>query len=82
MKKHPIERSNLLKKTFSENLKSLRNEMGLSQDKIAEKLQLPVSTYANWEQGRREPSIVEIFNLLNVFGANANDLFDCENISL
>ncbi len=61
---------------FGERLKSLRSEKQLNQKQVAEKLGVAVSTYANWEQGRREPSLFDIFNLLSVLGISANDLFE------
>ncbi|MBE7090502.1 MAG: helix-turn-helix transcriptional regulator [Clostridiales bacterium] len=63
------------KTKFVTALKELREEKGLSQKQVAELLGLPISTYANWEQGRREPSITDIFRLLQVFDATANELF-------
>lgn len=77
------ERSNrilLFKDIFSEKLKELRQERHLSQNQIADKLGCAVSTYANWEQGRREPSIYDIFNLLWVYDIEANELFDISGI--
>ena len=70
----------LFKELFSERLKDLRNEKELSQKAVAKKLGVAVSTYANWEQGRTEPSIYDIFNLLWVFGVEANELFDTEKL--
>lgn len=61
---------------FTERLKELRQEKSLSQKQIAEKLGIPVSTYANWEQGRREPSVNDIFKILTVLNINANELFN------
>ena len=63
------------KDIFKNKLKELREESGLSQKVVAEKMGIPVSTYANWEQGRREPSIDDIYKLLRVFNIEANDLF-------
>ena len=60
---------------FKEKLKELRKEKGLSQKEFAEKLGIAVSTYANWEQGRTEPSICDIYNLLSVLEIEANELF-------
>lgn len=60
---------------FGKNLKLLRQEHAYSQKCVAEKLGIAVSTYANWEQGRREPSIADIYKLLEVFGIEANELF-------
>ncbi len=64
------------KELFSKRLKELRDEKELSQKEVAELLGVAVSTYANWEQGRRAPSIDDIFNLLYVFDVDANELFD------
>ena len=61
---------------FVKNLKSLRTVNKLSQKQVADKLGVPVSTYANWEQGRRMPSINEIYKLIKVFETDANELFD------
>lgn len=71
-------RIELFKDIFSERLKDLRQEKQLSQKSLADKLGVPVSTYANWEQGRREPSIYDIYNLLWVFDIEANDLFNLD----
>ena len=67
---------------FSENLKAIRIERRYTQKDLAEKLGISPSTYANWEQGRREPSINEIYNLLLVLGIDANDLFDIDTLNL
>lgn len=61
---------------FGKHLKMLRTERNFSQKSIAKELQIPVSTYANWEQGRREPCIADIIKLLNVLEVNAIELFD------
>lgn len=65
----------LFRETFVKRLKELREEKNLSQKSVAEKLGIPVSTYANWEQGRREPCIEDIYKILNVLQIEANDLF-------
>ena len=73
------ERVELFKEIFSERLKELREEKSYSQKTIAKKLGIPVSTYANWEQGRREPSIYDIYNLLWVFEIEASELFPLDD---
>lgn len=80
MEEERTNRISLFKELFSERLKDLRNEKELSQKAVAKKLGVAVSTYANWEQGRTEPSIYDIFNLLWVFGVEANELFDTEKL--
>lgn len=71
-------RDDALKKVFSSQLKTIREDRELSQNAVAAQLGCAVSTYANWEQGRREPSIVDIYNLIYVFKIDANELFDIE----
>lgn len=61
---------------FCEKLKDLRAEKRLSQKAVSEKLGVAPSTYANWEQGRTEPCINDIYRLLEVFEIEANELFD------
>ena len=68
-------RAEEIKNIFSQRLKELRQEKQLSQKDVANKLCVAVSTYANWEQGRTEPGIYDIFNLIRVFDIEANDLF-------
>ncbi|MCI9404809.1 MAG: helix-turn-helix transcriptional regulator [Clostridia bacterium] len=65
---------------FSARLKEIRAERQLSQKAIADKLGCAVSTYANWEQGRTEPSIYDIFNLMWVYEIEANELFNINGI--
>lgn len=80
MKKDCQLNSEKIEKAFCDRLKELRAEKQLSQQSVAEKLGCPVSTYANWEQGRREPSIFDIYNILKVYEIDANDLFDAYNL--
>ena len=80
MEDKTFEKNDYLKKIFCNNLKDLRKEKGLSQQEIAEKLGRAVSTYANWEQGRREPDIFDIYCLLWVFDTDANELFSLEDL--
>ena len=76
MKEEKENRISICKELFCKQLKDLRAEKELSQKEVAERLGVAVSTYANWEQGRTEPSIYDIFNLLSVFEIDANELFD------
>ena len=36
-------------------IQELRNKTGLSQSQFAERLEIPLGTIRNWEQGRRVP---------------------------
>lgn len=64
------------KDNFCARLKEIREERKLSQKDVAIKLGCAVSTYANWEQGRTEPSIYDIYNLLLCYEIDANELFN------
>ena len=63
-------------KLFCENLKSIRKEKGLSQKQIALKLGVVESCYANWEQGRTEPSISMLRKLCEIFMINIDELIN------
>lgn len=73
-------RIEIFKEIFSDKLKSIRAEKNYSQKTVAKKLGVPISTYANWEQGRREPSIYDLFNLMWVYDIDANELFNIDNL--
>lgn len=48
-------------------LKYLREKFSLSQEAIASQLKVGQSTYANWEAGRRTPSIEKIAQLADIY---------------
>ncbi len=55
--------------TFPKRLKALRIEKGYTLKTISNDLSVPLTTYANYEQGKREPSLqmlIAICNLLDV----------------
>jgi len=54
---------------FSERLKTLRKEAGLTQVDVAEKLGISQPAYASWERGIKKPTqqnLVKISQVLNV----------------
>jgi len=61
---------------FCENLKNIRKERGLSQKQVALKLGVVESCYANWEQGRTEPSISMLRKLCEIFIINIEELIN------
>ena len=63
-------------KLFCENLKNIRKENELSQKQVAQKLNVVESCYANWEQGRTEPSISMLRKLCELFKININELIN------
>ncbi|MFV0396371.1 MAG: LexA family protein [Coprobacillaceae bacterium] len=60
---------------YYEKLKKLRNQTNLSQQKTADLLGMPQTTYSKYENGTRQPDI-EIQNLLaNYFNVDLNYIF-------
>lgn len=54
---------------FSERLKNLRKEVGLTQVDVAGKLGISQQAYASWERGVKKPTqenLVKIAQILNV----------------
>lgn len=54
---------------FSERLKELRRQAGLTQVDVAEKLGISQPAYASWERGVKKPTqenLVKIAQILNV----------------
>lgn len=64
-----------MSKFFGSQLKKARQNKGFSQNQLAQKLGLSVSTYANYEQGRRFPDYDDMVNIISVLDLNANLLF-------
>ena len=59
---------------FSENLRSIRLEKGLTQQYLADALGVTRSTVAAYECGRIEPSIEKILILSSSLGASLDEL--------
>ena len=74
------ERSAACKELFCKTLKELRNFRQFTQQDVAQGIGVAVSTYANWEQGRTEPGIGDIYNLLVFYDIKADELFDISSI--
>ena len=51
--------------TFSQRLKELRKEKGLTQKELAEKVGTQQGVYTNWENGKREPKYDKVGELAN-----------------
>lgn len=63
-------------KMFCSNLKLIRKSSGLTQKQVADKLGVVESCYANWEQGRTEPSITYIRLLTQIFNVSLDELIN------
>ncbi|MBE5730649.1 MAG: helix-turn-helix transcriptional regulator [Clostridiales bacterium] len=61
---------------FCKNLKEARKISGLTQKQVAYELKVVESCYANWEQGRTEPSIDMLRKLCVLFSVSIDDLIN------
>ena len=55
-------------------LRELREKRGLSMKDAADLLNMPYTTYVNYEKGTLEPNIQALFRLANFFGVSIDDL--------
>lgn len=59
---------------FSSNLKHLRNQSGMTQLELANKLGKDYSTIGKWELGQRNPIMEDMLKLSDIFNINIQDL--------
>lgn len=59
---------------FSERLKAIRLENEMTQKNLYEKLSVSPNCYASWEQGRTQPDIERIKQLVSIFNVSADYL--------
>ena len=63
---------------FCKNLKSARMKAGMTQEQIASAVGVAVTTYSNWELGKREPNVLKIKALAKVLGVTGDYLLGLE----
>jgi len=66
-------------KTFSERLKDVRTDAGMSQRDVAESVGITPSAYANYEQNLREPSLGVLVKICEVLDVSADFLLGIED---
>ncbi|CAM3505626.1 DNA-binding helix-turn-helix protein [Streptococcus pluranimalium] len=59
---------------FASRLKELRKKHGLTQKEIAKLIGISQSSYSNWENGNREPSLENVVRLAKLFGVTTDYL--------
>ena len=62
------------KEIFSKRIKQVREQAGLSQDDLAQKLNITRGTIGHWENQRREPDIQMLCDLADALGADVDFL--------
>lgn len=59
---------------LGQRLKELREEMGLTQKQLSEKLKLNSVTYLHYEKGQREPPLSVLADMSKFFGVSVDFL--------
>lgn len=59
---------------FGENLYNLRKSNKMSQEKLAEKMEVSRQSVSKWENGESYPEMEKIMKLCNIFHCKINDL--------
>ena len=65
-----------LKDNISNNIKHLRTQKNLSQEKLGAILNYGGTAVSNWEKGIRMPDSIDLFKLANYFGVAFEDIIE------
>ena len=66
------------KKKLGKRIKELRKQRGLTQEQVAEKIQLEQNTISIIESGRNFPTLVTLEKIANVLQVELSDFFNYE----
>ncbi|QJW92951.1 helix-turn-helix domain-containing protein [Frigoriglobus tundricola] len=66
---------------FAELLRELREKAGLTQQQLADRAGLPVTSLRNHEQGQRSPSWAAVVKLAKALGVTADTFSVCDEVS-
>ena len=64
---------------FGEKIKTLREEKGMTQQKLADQLYVTRATVSRWESGSRYPDILTTKSLADIFGTSIDELVSGES---
>ena len=65
--------------TIGEKIKQLRREQGITQEKLAEYLNISYQAVSKWENNSAFPDISLVVPISNFFGVTTDVLFDVED---
>jgi transcriptional regulator with XRE-family HTH domain len=63
-----------MRKLVGRNVKRIRQDRGLTQEQLAERSGFSQQYISGLEQGRRNPTVVSIYELANALGVSHMDL--------
>ena len=64
-----------IKETFGQRVRELRNQLGISQEKFALKIDMNRTYFASVESGKRNISIENIYKISNGLEVSLEELF-------
>lgn len=65
---------------FSNRLKELRQEKGLTQERFAQEINVSKGAVAMWETSKREPDVDMLKKIAAYFGTSVDDLIGAESV--
>lgn len=68
-----------VKESLGKRIKFLRNEIGISQEELADRAEIDRTYITSVECGKRNISIVNIEKIAKALGVTLSKLFDFEN---
>ena len=66
---------------FANNLKHLRKQTGMTQDELAKKMNKDYSTIGKWELGQRNPAMIDMIKLSDIFNMPVQDMVEKDLMS-
>ena len=69
-----------MNKSMGQIIRSLRKERNLTQEELAEQLNITYQAVSRWESGTGMPDISQVVPLANVFGVSVDVLFGTQNL--
>ena len=67
--------------SIGDKLKRLRKINNITQEQLAEKLEISRSKISSWETNKRDMSITEAIKLANIYDISLDNVFGLDNIS-
>lgn len=59
-------------------LKKLRNEVGMSQKELADKLGVSDTVIVNYENGKKTPSLKRLVQMADILNCNLDEIIDLD----
>ncbi|MBN9518771.1 helix-turn-helix transcriptional regulator [bacterium] len=66
--------------TFADVLRNLRTEAGWTQQQLADKSGIPISSIRGHEQGQRVPSWASVVKLAKALGVSTDAFAECDEV--